>query len=119
MNRQLILGIALLVVCSSTTVNAQFGSWELGIEYPQDNEDVPFEVRQDGTASVVFFVSNEELLDIVVEFEYDIPCEGEGDGPESETIGAGETSRSLSGYQVSMCGISLLNPRRSSQSQPI
>ena len=90
MNRQLILGIALLVVCSSTTVNAQFGSWELGIEYPQDNEDVPFEVRQDGTASVVFFVSNEELLDIVVEFEYDIPFEGEGDGPESETIGAGE-----------------------------
>ena len=90
MNRQLILGIALLVFCPLTTVNAQFGSWELGIEYPQDNEDVPFELRQDGTASVVFFVSNEELLDIVVEFEYDIPFEGEGDGPESETIGAGE-----------------------------
>lgn len=90
MNRQFILGIAILIVCSSTTVNAQFGSWELGIEFPQDNEDVPFDLRQDGTASVVFFVSNEELVDIVVEFEYDIPFEGEADGPESETIGAGE-----------------------------
>ena len=90
MNKQFILGIAMLIVCSSTTVNAQFGSWDLGIEFPQDNEDVPFDVRQDGTVSVVFFVSNEELVDIVVEFEYDIPFEGEADGPESETIGAGE-----------------------------
>ena len=105
MNRQLILGIALLVVCSSTTVNAQFGSWELGIEYPQDNEDVPFEVRQDGTASVVFFVSNEELLDIVVEFEYDIPFEGEGDGPESETIGAGENKS----FTLGISGIDVWN----------
>ena len=59
MNRYLILGIALLVVCSSTTAHAQFGSWELGIDYPQDNEDVPFDVKVDGTAAVVFFVSNE------------------------------------------------------------
>ena len=90
MNRYLILGIALLVVCSSTTAHAQFGSWELGIDYPQDIEDVPFDVKVDGTASVVFFVSNEEIVDIVVEFEYEVPFEGEGEGPESETIGAGE-----------------------------
>ncbi len=103
MNRHLILCIALLVVCSSTKVNAQFGSWELGIEYPQDNEDVPFDVRQDGTVSVVFFVSNEELVDIVVNFEYDIPFEGEGDGPESETIGAGKNESftlAISGIDV-------------------
>ena len=100
MNRQLILGIALLVVCSLTTVNAQFGSWELGIEYPQDNEDVPFEVRQDGTASVVFFVSNEELLDIVVEFEYDIPSKEKATAQNQKPSGLEKTSRSLSGYQV-------------------
>ena len=34
MNRQLILGIALLVVFSLPTVHAQFGSWELVKEYP-------------------------------------------------------------------------------------
>ncbi|MBJ36666.1 MAG: hypothetical protein CMB68_04855 [Euryarchaeota archaeon] len=92
-----------MIVCSLTTVNAQIGSWEMGIEYPQDNEDVPFNVKQDGTASVEFFVSNDELVDIVVEFEYEIPFEGEANGPESETIGSGENktfTMSISGIDV-------------------
>tara|TARA_B100000676_G_scaffold177836_1_gene174538 strand:+ start:2110 stop:2967 length:858 start_codon:yes stop_codon:yes gene_type:complete len=75
----------------------------MGIEYPQDNEDVPFNVKQDGTASIEFFVSNDELVDIVVEFEYEIPFEGEADGPESETIGSGENKSfilSVSGIDV-------------------
>ena len=75
----------------------------MGIEYPQDNEDVPFNVKQDGTASVEFFVSNDELVDIVVEFEYEIPFEGEANGPESETIGSGENktfTMSISGIDV-------------------
>ncbi len=103
MNGKLYFCVALLVVCSLTTVNAQIGSWEMGIEYPQDNEDVPFNVKQDGTASIEFFVSNDELVDIVVEFEYEIPFEGEADGPESETIGSGENKSfilSVSGIDV-------------------
>ena len=103
MNGKLNFCVALLVVCSLTTVNAQIGSWEMGIEYPQDNEDVPFNVKQDGTASVEFFVSNDELVDIVVEFEYEIPFEGEANGPESETIGSGENktfTMSISGIDV-------------------
>ena len=103
MNGKLILCVSLMIVCSLTTVNAQIGSWEMGIEYPQDNEDVPFNVKQDGTASVEFFVSNDELVDIVVEFEYEIPFEGEANGPESETIGSGENktfTMSISGIDV-------------------
>ena len=103
MNGKLILSVSLMIVCSLTTVNAQIGSWEMGIEYPQDNEDVPFNVKQDGTASVEFFVSNDELVDIVVEFEYEIPFEGEANGPESETIGSGENktfTMSISGIDV-------------------
>ena len=38
---------------------------------------------------VSFFVSNDELLPITVDFTYEVPFEGEFDGPESETIGAG------------------------------
>ena len=103
MNGKVILCVSLMIVCSLTTVNAQIGSWEMGIEYPQDNEDVPFNVKQDGTASVEFFVSNDELVDIVVEFEYEIPFEGEANGPESETIGSGENktfTMSISGIDV-------------------
>jgi len=79
----------LLLTCVAP-VQGQLGSWELGIDYPQDNEDVPFSVGTDGGVSIQFFVNNEELLDIGVEFDYEIPFGGEADGPESEIIEAGE-----------------------------
>ena len=82
-------GVALLLLTYATPVQGQLGSWELGIDYPQDNEDVPFSVGTDGGVSIQFFVNNEELVDIGVEFDYEIPFGGEADGPESETIGAG------------------------------
>ena len=83
-------GVALLILTCAAPVQGQLGSWELGIDYPQDNEDVPFSVGTDGGVSIQFFVNNEELLDIGVEFAYDIPFGGEADGPESEIIEAGE-----------------------------
>ena len=63
--------------------------WDLGIEYPQEDQENPFELSSSGTATVTFYVSNNELLPITIDFEYDIPFEGAHDGPESETIGAG------------------------------
>jgi len=83
-------GVALLLLTYAAPVQGQLGSWELGIDYPQDNEDVPFSVGTDGGVSIQFFVNNEELVDIGVEFDYEIPFGGEADGPESETIGAGD-----------------------------
>ena len=79
----------MLLACTAP-VQGQLGSWELGINYPQDNEDVPFSVGTDGGVAIQFFVNNEELVDIGVEFDYEIPFGGEADGPESETIGAGD-----------------------------
>ncbi len=83
-------GVALLLLTCVAPVQGQLGSWELGIDYPQDNEDVPFSIGTDGGVSIQFFVNNEELVDIGVEFDYEIPFGGEADGPESETIGAGD-----------------------------
>ena len=83
-------GVALLLLTYAAPVQGQLGSWELGIDYPQDNEDMPFSVGTDGGVSIQFFVNNEELVDIGVEFDYEIPFGGEADGPESETIGAGD-----------------------------
>jgi hypothetical protein len=83
-------GVALLLLACAAPVQGQLGSWELGIDYPQDNEDVPFRVGTDGGVAIQFFVNNEELVDIGVEFDYEIPFGGEADGPESETIGAGD-----------------------------
>ncbi len=83
-------GVALFLLTCAAPVQGQLGSWELGIDYPQDNEDVPFSVGTDGGVSIQFFVNNEELLEIGVEFDYEIPFGGEADGPESEIIEAGE-----------------------------
>tara|TARA_S200000501_G_scaffold365133_1_gene398171 strand:- start:595 stop:1530 length:936 start_codon:yes stop_codon:yes gene_type:complete len=63
--------------------------WGLGIDYPQEDEDEPFELNNGGSVIVSFFISNDELLPITVDFTYEVPFEGEFDGPESETIGAG------------------------------
>ena len=83
-------GVALFLLTCAAPVQGQLGSWELGIDYPQDNEDVPFSVGTNGGVSIQFFNNNEELLDIGVEFDYEIPFGGEADGPESEIIEAGE-----------------------------
>tara|TARA_B100001142_G_scaffold129239_1_gene130943 strand:- start:662 stop:1615 length:954 start_codon:yes stop_codon:yes gene_type:complete len=77
--------------------------WDLGIEYPLEDEDNPFKLSSSGFVTVTFFVSNNELLPITVEFDYDIPFDGAFDGPESETIGAGNNktfSLSISGIDV-------------------
>jgi hypothetical protein len=96
-------GVALFLLTCAAPVQGQLGSWELGIDYPQDNEDVPFSVGINGVVSIQFFVNNEELADIGVEFDYEIPFEGESDGPESETIGAGDNKSfilTISGIDV-------------------
>ncbi len=79
--------IALLI--ASTPAQSQIGGWDVGIDFPQDDDSNPFPISEDGSATVDFFVYNDELLPITVEFQYDIPFEGEADGPESENIASG------------------------------
>ena len=67
----------------------QFGNWELGIEYPQEDRDNPFILSEGGMTSVTFFVDNMGLLDIKVSFEYDIPFNGQFSGPEDASVSAG------------------------------
>ena len=95
------IGISLLLLASAMPVQGQFGAWNLGIEYHDDNEDIPFNVDKEGRSTIQFFVDNEEVLDIEVEFEYEIPFGGEADGPESETISGG-TNKS---FTLSVTGI--------------
>ncbi len=64
--------------------------WGLGIDHPQEDEDEPFIVNNRGTVIIRFFVYNDELLPITIDLAYEVPFEGEFDGPESETIGAGD-----------------------------
>ena len=85
--------VAALILPFATTVTAQpdpqFGNWELGIEYPQEDRDNPFILSEGGMTSVTFFVDNMGLLDIKVSFEYDIPFNGQFSGPEDASVSAG------------------------------
>ena len=66
------------------------GNWELGIEYPDEDESNPFIVSEAGMTSIVMFVDNQGLLSIKVAFEYDFPFEAEVMGaPEDATIEPG------------------------------
>ena len=84
-------GILLMCLMAPLSVSQQPSppGWDLGIDYPQEDEDEPFKLNNGGSVIVSFFVSNDELLPITVDFTYEVPFEGEFDGPESETIGAG------------------------------
>jgi len=66
------------------------GNWELGIEYPDEDDSNPFMVSEAGMASITMFVDNQGLLSVKVSFEYDFPFEGEVMGaPEDATIEPG------------------------------
>ena len=98
-------GILLMCLMAPLSMSQQPSppGWDLGIDYPQEDEDEPFKLNNGGSVIVSFFVSNDELLPITVDFTYEVPFEGEFDGPESETIGAGNNktfSLSISGIDV-------------------
>ena len=98
-------GILLMCLMAPLSMSQQPSppGWDLGIDYPQEDEDEPFKLNNGGSVIVSFFVSNDELLPITVDFAYEVPFEGEFDGPESETIGAGNNktfSLSISGIDV-------------------
>ena len=65
-------------------------SWKLEIDYPEEDSANPFILSDGGSVSVGFFVENSGLVEISVEFSYEIPFGGKHDAPEAETIPSGE-----------------------------
>lgn len=67
------------------------GNWELGIEYPDEDDSNPFVVSESGMASITMFVDNQGLLSVKVAFEYEFPFDAEIMGaPEDATIEPGD-----------------------------
>jgi hypothetical protein len=65
------------------------GNWELGIDYPKEDDSNPFVVSIGGSALINFWVANDGLFNIKVTFEYEVPWDAQFSGPESATIGPG------------------------------
>ena len=65
------------------------GNWELGIDYPKEDDSNPFVVSIAGSTLINFWVANDGLFNIKVTFEYEVPWDAQFSGPESATIGPG------------------------------
>ncbi|MEE2625429.1 MAG: hypothetical protein VYD50_04155, partial [Candidatus Thermoplasmatota archaeon] len=52
----LVMLVILLPTSASTAQNID--AWDLGIMYPEDDADIPFQISRDGTAKIGFFVDN-------------------------------------------------------------
>ena len=88
--------IAMMLLPMLPSVVAQpdpsIGNWELGIDYPQEDDSNPFVVSIGGSALINFWVANDGLFNIKVTFEYEVPWDAQFSGPESATIGPGTNS---------------------------
>ena len=89
--RSLLFSVAILalLVPASPLMGQDLDAWDLGIIYPGDDAETPFEISRDGAVRVEFFVENSGFVEIELEFEYEIPFGGEHDAPESATVAAG------------------------------
>jgi len=85
--------ITMLTLCIPITQgqpDPSFGNWELGIDYPEDDDANSFMVHHSGMVQLSFWIDNPSLTAITVSFEYEEPFEGSiGASPTEETIEAG------------------------------
>ena len=95
MNKIVYAAVGLFILVNFSTISSaqeqpELGNWELGIKYIGDDDSNPFLINEDGERVIEFYVHNTQMFEIEVSFEYEIAFDGEGDGPESEKIQAGE-----------------------------
>jgi len=105
--RSLLFSVAILalLVPASPLMGQDLDAWDLGIIYPGDDAETPFEISRDGAVRVEFFVENSGFVEIELEFEYEIPFGGEHDAPESATVAAGSNET----FDLKVNGIDVFN----------
>jgi len=98
--------VILVSLCPPIGVEAQIpGGWDMGIKYVDDDSSEPFQISDNGGVAIEFFVENSELLEITVQFEYEVPFGGSHDGPEEVGI-PGQSNES---FELEISGIDVFN----------
>ena len=62
--------------------------WDIEIDFENDDSSNPFDISEDGKATITFFISNDGPLSIDLEFEYEGPFQGTYSGPLDATVNA-------------------------------
>ena len=86
MNKLVCVAVGLFIMANFSAISSaqeqpELGNWELGIKYIADDDSNPFLINEDGERVIEFYVHNTQMFEIEVSFVYEIPFDGEGDGP--------------------------------------
>lgn len=79
--------------------------WDIEIEFENDDSSDPFDISEDGKATITFTVSNNGFLSMDLEFEYEGPFQGTYTGPSDASIAA----NSNESFQLEVTKIKVLD----------
>ena len=106
--RPQLLTLLLIAPLLATAISAQPGiptdpfGWDLTIIEPSDGTDYDF--SHEGEVTVEFFIENTGLTDIQIAIDYESPFNASSDGPNQESIGAGENET----FTVKLTGVDVI-----------
>jgi hypothetical protein len=84
----IIIVLFLFSIIPSVQSQGDIYPWDIEIVFENDDSSEPFDISEDGKASITFIISNNGLLSIDLEFEFEGPFQGTYSGPSDATVAA-------------------------------
>lgn len=100
-----IMALFLLTTIPSVQSQGDIYPWDIEIEFENDDSSDPFDISEDGKATITFTVSNDGFLSMDLEFEYEGPFQGTYTGPSDASIAA----NSNESFQLEVTKIKVLD----------
>ena len=99
------MALFLLTTIPSVQSQGDIYPWDIEIEFENDDSSDPFDISEDGKATITFTVSNNGFLSMDLEFEYEGPFQGTYTGPSDASIAA----NSNESFQLEVTKIKVLD----------
>tara|TARA_B100001996_G_scaffold63280_1_gene45354 strand:- start:2885 stop:3805 length:921 start_codon:yes stop_codon:yes gene_type:complete len=99
------MALFLLTTIPSVQSQGDIYPWDIEIEFENDDSSDPFDISEDGKATITFTVSNDGFLSMDLEFEYEGPFQGTYTGPSDASIAA----NSNESFQLEVTKIKVLD----------
>jgi hypothetical protein len=99
------MALFLLTTIPSVQSQGDIYPWDIEIEFENDDSSDPFDISEDGKATITFTVSNNGFLSMDLEFEYEGPFQGTYTGPSDASVAA----NSNESFQLEVTKIKVLD----------
>ena len=101
----MVIFLFLLNTIPSVQSQGDIYPWDIEIDFENDDSSEPFDISDDGKASVTFIISNNGFLSMDLEFEFEGPFQGTFTGPSDATVAA----NSNESFKLEVTNINVLN----------